>query len=399
MIDRGLKGEKIKLFYGNFSIDQIETVKEYFSKRSKSRDKEYFKIVFDISSSCNLNCRGCGTSAFKISEHSDNGFTSFKDISDILQKINKFSEKCNVKPFIYLGGGEPLLHPEIVPIVKMASEFFERNVGVDTNATANGAFNTIVELLPYLSYVGISLNGVKEYHNWWTKTEDSYEKTIEVIKKLCREGLSEHFEVTSIATKKNIDDYEKFVRLLKEIGVVNFSIHRAMPVGRMLTLMDFVPNNIQYFKLLCFVANNAKDDFNIHLHHSIEELHAALLLDEVNEYNKLGNLERSSAISINFDGNVYFDPWCTSGCWRNLNAGNLLKANSLEELLDKKKTQFYVACQSVMSKDRCNSCQIHCSGGSRVAAASNAIFMSKSVEPLEELLAIDPACPLYEEGE
>jgi len=124
MIDRGIKGKKIKLFYENFSIDQIETVKEYLSKRSKSRDKEYFKIVFDISSSCNLNCRGCGTGAFKISEHSGKGFTSLKDISDILQKINNYSEKCNVKPFIYLGGGEPLLHPEIVPIVKMASEFF-----------------------------------------------------------------------------------------------------------------------------------------------------------------------------------------------------------------------------------------------------------------------------------
>lgn len=399
MIDRGLKGEKIKLFYENFSIDQLETVKEYLLKRSKSKEKEYFKIVFDISSNCNLNCRGCGTGASKIGTHSGIGFTSFKDISNILRKIHIFSERYNVKPFVYLGGGEPLLHPEIIPIVKMASDFFEKNVGIDTNATANEAFNTIIELIPYLSYVGISLNGMKEYHNWWTKTEESYDKTIEVIKRLCSEGLSEYFEVTSIATTKNIDDYEKFVQLLKEIGVVNFSIHRAMPVGRMLSLMDFVPNNIQYFKLLCFVANNSTNDFNIHLHHSLEELHAALLLDEINEHNKLGNPEKSSAIGINFDGNVYFDPWCTSGCWRELNAGNLINANSLEELLNKKNTQFYIACQSVISKKRCNSCQIHCLGGSRVAAASNAMFLSKIEKPLQKLLAIDPACPLYEEGE
>lgn len=395
MVNGKFREEKIKLFYSNFSNDQVKIVKKYLLNRKKSRE-EYFKIVFDISSNCNLNCRGCGTNAAKMGACSDNASMSFEDINNILQKIYEYSQKHGVKPFIYLGGGEPLLHPEIVPIVKRASKLFGKNIGIDTNATIKEAFNTIVGLMPYLSYVGISLNGLKEYHNWWTKNEYSFDNTKNVINKLCSEGLSDYFEVTSIATKKNIGDYEKFLHILKEMEVSNFSIHRAMPVGRMFTLMDLIPNNVQYFELLCIVADNVQKGYNIHLHHSLEEIHSALLLEETKEYSNFGNPEKNSSICINFDGNVYFDPWSTSGLGKNLNAGNLLNIDNLDELLAKENTYFYEVCESVRSKKRCNLCPIHCSGGSRIAAASNEMFLRENMEFLESLLAIDPACPLYE---
>lgn len=392
-----LAEQKIKLFYDNFSADQIETVKNYLIKRRKIRKKEIFKIVFDISSCCNLNCIGCGTSAFKAEINNHNHFASLENINDTFQKICKFSEKYHIEPFIYIGGGEPLLHPEIISIIHMASDLFDKNVGIDTNANAKMAFRTITKLIPYLSYIGISLNGMKEYHNWWTGDKDSFDKTVEVIKNLCLEGLSDHFEVTSIVTRKNIKEYQEYVNFLKGMNVKNVSIHRAMPVGRMLALMNIVPDNKQYFKLLYFVAGHSTENFKIHLHHSIEDIHSALLLGEINEEATLGNPEKNSAIGINFDGNVYFDPWCTSGCWRSLNAGNLFKSESLDVLLDKKNTQFYEACQIVRLQKRCNSCQILCSGGSRVAAAANAMYFSNCTKPLKKLTAIDPACPLYEE--
>ena len=397
-MDNRLCEEKLKVFYNHFSREQIEGVKKYLIKRREHRGEEYFKVVFDISPKCNLNCRGCGTNAVRAEELGALDFIPLEDIIHIFEKIYAFCQKHNVKPFIYLGGGEPLLHPQIMTVVKRASELFDRNVGIDTNATLKEAADTITEIIPYVSYVGISLNGLRDYHNWWTQDENSFDNTVRVIRRLCAEGLSDYFEVTSIATRSNIDDYESFLNFLKEIGVKKFSIHRAMPVGRMASLMNLMPDNVQYFKLLCLMASNSADTFRVHMHHSIEEIHSALLLGEGNECSKLGNPENNSSIGIHYDGSVYFDPWCTSGRWRKLSAGNLLNAHGLDELLFNKNTLFYRACESITAQQRCKTCNMPCTGGSRIAAASNAMIWEKSMDSediLEQLKALDPACPLY----
>ncbi len=397
-MDNRMCEEKLKSFYNHFSMEQIEVVKKYLIKRREHRGEEYFKVVFDISPKCNLSCRGCGTNAVRAENLGAVDFIPLEDIINVFDKIYDFCQKHNVKPFIYLGGGEPLLHPQIMTVIKRASELFDRNVGIDTNATLKEAADTITEMIPYLSYVGISLNGLRDYHNWWTKDENSFDNTVRVIRSLCSEGLSDYFEVTSIATRSNIDDYERFINFLKEIEVKNFSIHRAMAVGRMASLVSLMPDSVQYFRLLCLMANNSTDTFSVHMHHSIEEIHSALLLGEGNECSKLGNPEKNSSIGINYDGNVYFDPWCTSGKWRKFSAGNLLNADSLDELLFNKNTLFYRACQSITDKQRCKTCNMPCTGGSRIAAASNAMVLKKSMDSediLEQLTAVDPACPLY----
>ena len=398
-------------FYSALSTRQLDMLKDHLQSRFEFRkNKREFGIVFDILHQCDLNCRGCGTDATYTYEKSVNiEMPSINEIKKVYQNIKEYADLKKIPVFINIGGGEPFLRRDILDVLREASEFFGvLGVGVDTNGTLDNSFELISEALNYVSYVGISINGLEEYHNWWAGNNriNAFERSFNLVERLCSDSTTARkIEVTSVASTKNIDQLPDLMDKLAYIGVVNYSIHRAMPIGRMAQHSELIPDANDYLYLLMAIIERSKSNgLKVHLHHSIESIHATLLLG-LRTYvpDKIGDPDAGSSLGIEPEGHLVFDPWCTTGLWKALRSGNIYEdATNFVKMLEGEGsgTVFDLARIYTAPHLRCHGCCYDCSGGSRIAAAANvlnAVGADEITESriLDAMTAIDPACPLF----
>lgn len=384
------------------------TLSEYLIQRFSSdhAGDRIFNVVFDLLHNCNLNCVGCGTNAHCIcyEDAQESYQLDTKSVLLILDKLKEYSRQNGIKVFVNFGGGEPFLREDIIQIIKYAAQLFGYDgVGIDTNASLSDSFTLIKDAAPYLSYIGISINGLQDYHNWWANRAgfDAFCNTFSTVEALCNEpDLSAKIEVTSVATKKNIKTLPTLMQVLSKIGVKNYSVHRAISVGRMAKLnADMIPSWKDYLWLLLSIIKMAdKLGMNAHVHHSIEGIHATLLcgMDTMSRNKKFDKNFRSS-VGIDSSGNLLINPWCIGDHWSTLSLGNILEDNrTIAELQQQMNGVMKKYEKCFLPKYRCFGCTMPCSGGSRIAAAA-AWFNAnhQNGQDLETALqAIDPACPL-----
>ena len=84
-------------------------------------------LNIDIVDHCNLNCACCGHFSPLATKH----FININRFEDDCRQMSKLTNRYIGK--IVLLGGEPLLHPQISELLKIARHYFEGSVGIDTN--------------------------------------------------------------------------------------------------------------------------------------------------------------------------------------------------------------------------------------------------------------------------
>lgn len=400
-----------KALYDFLSDDQISILERHLQSRfTNNYCNEKFNVVFDLLHQCDINCIGCGTNAICIKgiHKIENPELTFEAIEKILLKIRYYVDTTSKEVFINFGGGEPFLRSDIIRILKRAYELFGANgVGIDTNASLIDSYELIKQAAPYVSYIGVSINGLHDYHNWWANNHifDAYERATDVIQKLCEiPDIATKIEVTTVATTKNIDTIPTLMEELSAMGAKNYSVHRAIPVGRMEKLKtNLIPTWKQYLILLLNMIEKAKGiGMNAHLHHSIEGIHGTLMcgIDTMVEQKLIDKNYRSS-IGIEPDGELTIDPWCTVGYWKNLSLGNILcDSKTIEELFAENQEKIAAIQRCYAADYRCGGCSERCSGGNRIVAAATFLKEMRkdySIETIYQAFSEkDPACPLYE---
>ncbi len=397
----------IESLVSKYSEKQLNTLKIHLSSRySSTSQKKKFNVIIDLLHQCDINCLGCGTNAVCISAqkvHVEQ--MQFEEIKKIVLLINDYAHQHDLTPFINFGGGEPFLRDDIINILKTTSEIIgKENVGVDTNGTLEDSYEVLKEALNYVGYIGISINGLHDYHNWWANNKkfDAYQRAINTVGRLNKiKGAAEIIEVTTVATKKNYRSIPLLMKKLSDIGVKNYSVHRAMPVGRMKYWEEeLIMNPEEYFETLVLLSNQAnKLGMNAHMHHSIEAIYATALLN-INTYYMKNTLQTNirSSVSIDPSGELLIDPWCTVGIWRNLSLGNVMdKGFSFDAAFDGNGKLLQEISNAYSLEKRCRGCKMRCSGGSRLVAAATALNMKeKSLINrkviIDALCEVDPAC-------
>ncbi|MBU0577066.1 radical SAM protein [Patescibacteria group bacterium] len=401
----------MELFGKKISQKNIDSLERYLNERFNTKsEKSSLGIVYDITYFCNLSCLGCAVNAKKIKNHKDIKFESSLDqVFEILNKIYKFKEDhINEGFFINFGGGEPFLRSDFFEILQeTASLFGPKNIGIDTNGTLLNK-EAIQKVLPLVNYLGISIDGLSEYHNHWRfqNKEDIFKNNIELINEILKiDNGSDTLEVSSVVTKTNIDQIPMLITYLNDIGVKKYSIHRAMPVGRFAHHIDLLPSGEDYLELLIIISQLNQDlEINIHMHHSIEAIYTSIFLGkETISKEKIGLPDKRSSIGIDPFGYVHFDPWCIVPPWNKLHSDSLLNESvTFESTINNEILNIINAYCS--PEVRCNGCTNDCTGGSRIAAAFNYIsenFDITKITPshlLDGLSKKDPACPFFHEG-
>lgn len=394
-------------FYRQLPPEDLALLRQYLRRRQEQPAAPRFNVVLDILHDCDLACLGCGTNARCLpgTELSAGGLTPER-IRILCRKIGACARAQGKEVFVNIGGGEPFLCsalPEL--LTALAAAFGPRSVGIDTNATLPDSLDRIRRALPFLGYIGISINGLRDYHNRWSGRPDldPYGRSMAVVEALCQDPRARAcLEVTSVATRENIAELPALMEKLAALGVQRYSVHRAIPVGRMARHPELLPDARDYLTLLLgLIRAEQRTGVQFHLHHSIENIHRALLSgDNTYETAKAGDRNRQSSIGIGVEGDVVFDAWCMAPPWNLLSCGNLYADDTpLQTLLDDPATPFARACRAAVSDRRCGGCPRPCAGGSRVVAAAAALAgRSAGVEELLRALeGVDPACPLYDE--
>lgn len=404
--------DSIEKFYSILNDNEKKELTQYLKRRFEARKtKPKTGVVFDVLHNCILKCKGCGTNAvFSPEVKLVSCVPSIHQIEEVFIKLKEYSSCTGKNLFINIGGGEPFLRKDIVDILRLSAEYFgSENVGVDTNAALDDSEQLLREAMPYVSYIGISINGLKEYHNWWAGNHqiDAFNRAVSTVRNLCADEENQRkIEVTSVATRKNMAELPALMEYLASLKIRRYSVHRAISVGRMAYHPELIPDAMDYLNLLVALVHKAKDTgLDFHIHHSIESIHGALLLGiDTYLYDHIGNPDAFSSIGIDPECNIVFDPWCTTGCWKQLSSGNILtNQGPFEEMLQATDSVFRRVADYTSSDSRCNGCKIRCSGGSRIVAATHELCGKSSVSITAQdiyaaMRSVDPACPLYHRG-
>ena len=178
----------------------------------------------EITGCCNMNCEHCRANMEK---------KIFMPL-DKIEKILFFSKKNMGEEFnLTLSGGEPLLHPKLIEIVKMGVDFGCSEIVITTNGSlvTDEIVNEIDKFSDGKVTIQISIDSVvAKTHDSFRGYEGAFDKAVrglEIIKKYKHVNSSIRMTVKS-ETRSEMED---MIKLAIEKGCIRIGIGNIIPVG------------------------------------------------------------------------------------------------------------------------------------------------------------------------
>lgn len=230
-------------------------MKQLAEYREKLRQSpQLLSLFLEMTDRCNENCRHCG-SGCTINESKD--LLSFEEIKDVLISVKEdFGEKL---PMLCITGGEPLLREDFFEIMA-----FARDIGFNWGMTSNGILidDRVAQKLRDcgMKTISISLDGLKDTHDWFRQTPNGYDRTVRGIRALLDNGGFEHVQITTVVHQKNIDELESMYDTFKEIGVKSWRVINIEPIGRAKDNPELMLKDSDYVKLIEFIKEKRFED-------------------------------------------------------------------------------------------------------------------------------------------
>lgn len=174
-------------------------------------------VDFQITDRCHLDCPHCYASSTSQGEHAP--------IADILFALEQIADVGAYQ--VALGGGEPLLHPDLERVLTRCHE-----LGLVPNLTTSGLHlgeRNLALIADYCGAVGISLEGVGDAFDVYRKS--GFARFQQVLAKLRARGVPTVLQVTlNTETFAQLDAITEFCRHQEDIYGVIFLAFK--PVGR-----------------------------------------------------------------------------------------------------------------------------------------------------------------------
>lgn len=189
-----------------------------------------------VSDRCNHSCVGCHS---KMLHNLSNDFLDFKLIKRLFREVSVLG----VRGIEISGGGEPLMHPEIINIVKCATKN-KMKVGVLTNGTLlNGKM--IDEFLKDLLFIRISFDATDGDLYRRIHSRDDLDKVLKNIKRLIAERKRTKSPIT-IGLKMLVSEfnYSEIINTAKTAKLLKADYIQFKPLRKSL---HAIPNTMELF--------------------------------------------------------------------------------------------------------------------------------------------------------
>ncbi len=210
-------------------------------------------IHFSVTGRCDQVCAGCFYSA-----RPGSAVTATDAPFELFERVVRQATEARVFQMA-LGGGEPLLHPRLRDMVRLA-----RQNHIIPNLTTNGNLLTVAMAAALkeagLGQVQISLNGASEETN--SATRPNFAEAMAAIEACRAAGL--RFGVNFLLTRSSLPDLEAVIRLGQQMGAATVNLLRPKPPT---TESDWLeresPTAMDYRKVRAVLKQNQVSGSNV----------------------------------------------------------------------------------------------------------------------------------------
>lgn len=184
----------------------------------------YFSIQWHITDLCDQRCRHC----YIFSEgHEHLVSAPFGQLEPTYAQIKAFCAQLGRTPYIYLTGGDPILHPDFWKLL----ELFRKD-GTRFCVMGN-PFHLTDEACERMRACGcmkyqLSLDGMERTHDAFRK-DGSFRATLAAIPVIRRSGM--WCTVMSTVSKVNMEEILALIDLVAQLGVDVYAVGRFLPDG------------------------------------------------------------------------------------------------------------------------------------------------------------------------
>lgn len=355
-----------------------------------SKDKKPV-VVWNCTRRCNLRCVHCYSHSQDLQYADEMSTDEAKRFIDDLADFGV--------PVLLFSGGEPLLRRDLFELIA-----YTRGKGIRAVISTNGTLIT-PEIAPRLadaglSYVGVSLDGLKIVHDRFRGVVDSFERALDGIRASRSAGVKVGLRFT--INKANAAEVPGIFKLMEQEQIPRICFYHLVYSGRATEMVDHdlshqdarstvdliidaaADLHRRGFPAEVLTVDNHADGVYLYLRMLREKSPRAAQVLELLLMNG-GNSTGIGISSVSWDGSVYPDQF-----WRHYSAGNVrlrpfgeIWSDPAEPLLSKLRDR------KKLLTGRCGRCvwQDICNGNFRVRA--------ETVHG--DVWAEDPACYLTDE--
>lgn len=168
-------------------------------------------VTLQINRRCNLKCIYC---------------SECKELEDLpYDNVIKILDKLKGVKRIIISGGEPLMHNDLISILKECRERFEV-VAMATNATLITS-ELANEIVKYVDYFDVTLDGPRQIHN---EIRGHFDEIIQGIINI--KNAHGAFSVVTVLFEKNKEYIEAVLMMADLLGAEKLKILSPIPKGR-----------------------------------------------------------------------------------------------------------------------------------------------------------------------
>ncbi len=178
-------------------------------------------VVWNCGRRCNLRCVHCYSHSRDIPY--ENELTTEQGKA-LIEDLAEFGS-----PVILFSGGEPLMRPDLEELAKFATHKGMRAV-ISTNGTliTEDVAKRLKEI--GLSYVGVSLDGMRETNDRFRGVRGAFDQALAGIRNCKRAGIKVGLRFTM--NKRNVTDMAGIFKLLEEEDIPRVCFYHLVYAGR-----------------------------------------------------------------------------------------------------------------------------------------------------------------------
>ncbi len=288
-----------------------------------SKDKKPV-VVWNVGQRCNLKCVHCYSQSKDIEYPNE---LNTKDAKAMLDGLAEYGA-----PVILFSGGEPLMRKDLMELITYA-----RDKGLRAVISTNGTLITedkAEELKKFgLSYVGISLDGLRETNDKFRGIEGAFDDALQGIRNCMKVGIKVGLRFT--INKRNAQDIPGIFKLIEEENIPRVCFYHLVYSGRGSRLIeedlsheetrnvvDLIIDKTKEAhdrgkKIEVLTVDNHADGPYVYLRLLKEDPKRAAEVLELLKWNE-GNSSGKGLACISWDGAVHADQF-----WRQYTFGNV----------------------------------------------------------------------------
>ena len=211
-------------------------------------------LFWEATLRCNAYCEFCGSKCGDVS------YADELSSNEICHAFKQIAERYDASQImINVSGGEPLMRDDLIEIMTYAD-----SLGYRWGLVTNGLLlnNNLIDSLKstHLSTISISIDGLSNTHDSIRRVKGGLDTVIGNLHLLSDANFLETIMITTVVSKRNIDELDKIKELLKSVPINIWRVCPVDPIGRAVENNQLLLDKKQMREVYDYIAHSRKEE-------------------------------------------------------------------------------------------------------------------------------------------